>query len=95
MQDTDTQKRKSLGCVLVELGLWQTLSSFSRLPPLSPDEFRNYLRADVVLVLVGQTGAKYASAVKECLSVTSEDSGREVQDVLCRKVAAVLEGCSA
>ena len=57
--------------------------------------FRDYLRDEVSRELVGQTGAKYASAVKECFSVTSNTSDRQARDILYEKVAAVLEGCSA
>jgi hypothetical protein len=86
---------KSLGCVLLEIGLWQSLNSFNRTRQFSEKQFRDYLRDKVSRELVGQTGGKYASAVKECLSVTSETSDREAQDILCGKVAAALEGCSA
>jgi hypothetical protein len=86
---------KSLGCVLLEIGLWQSLDSFNRMRQFSEKQFRDYLRDKVSRELVGQTGGKYASAVKECLSVTSETSDREARDILCGKVAAALEGCSA
>jgi hypothetical protein len=77
------------------IGLWRSLNSFNRTKRLSEKKFRDYLRDEVSRELVGQTGAKYAGAVKECLSVTSETSDGEARDILCGKVAAVLEGCSA
>lgn len=86
---------KSLGCVLLEIGLWQSLDSFNRTRKFSEKQFRDYLRDEVSRELVGQAGGKYASAVKECLSVTSETSDHEARDILCGKVAAALEGCSA
>ena len=68
---------------------------FISAPSTIGGRFRDYLRDEVSRELVGQTGGKYASAVKECLSVTSETSDLEARDILCGKVAAVLESCSA
>jgi hypothetical protein len=80
---------------LLEIGLWQSLGSFDDTRKFSEKKFRDYLRDEVSRELVGQTGGVYASAVKECLSVTSETSDHEARDILCRKVAAALEVCSA
>jgi hypothetical protein len=85
-----------LGCVLLEIGLWQTLESFDKNYPAL--KFQSVL-LDLTGELVGQMGSKYAAAVRECLSITSTDgksgSEREACRVLCWKVAAALDGCSA
>jgi hypothetical protein len=89
-------KRHRLGCVLLEIGLWQTLESFDKNYPAL--QFQSVLLG-LTGELVGQMGSKYAAAVRECLSITSTDgkagSDREACRVLCWKVAAALDSCSA
>jgi hypothetical protein len=89
-------KRPRLGCVLLEIGLWQTLESFDKnYPPL---QFQSVLLG-LTGELVGQMGSKYAAAVRECLTITSTGgkvgSDREACRTLCWKVAAALDSCSA
>ena len=83
----------SLGCVLLELGLWQSLDTFHK-GSYSADKFRDVLKS-TTQELIGQTGSKYASATKACLNITSGINERQTQDLLFRSVLAVLEDCSA
>jgi hypothetical protein len=86
--------RPRLGCVLLEIGLWQNLESFDR--GYKPEKFQKVL-LDLTNELVGQVGAKYASAVRECLSIKGDRvvGGNDAQQTLCWKVAATLDQCSA
>lgn len=87
-----------LGCVLLEIGFWQSLQSFDRSANYEPLDFQKRLLY-LTKELEGQAGSTYAGAVRECLSIgplgqdlTGQDTA---QDVLCWKVAAALDLCMA
>jgi hypothetical protein len=75
---------------LLEIGLWRRLESFDSDQIEDEDDFQEAL-LDSTNDLVGQVGAEYASAVRECLSITSPQamSWNEAKDI------ATLEQCLA
>ena len=86
----------SLGAVLLEIGLWQSLET------LIPDvDFEDELTIGERLIKVakvelpGQVGSIYAEAVKECLISSKKDSDLYTQEKLCWKVNAALDRCMA
>ena len=83
--------------LLLEIGLWQPLSSFSATINLrnDPDVLREHLVKIARNELPGQVGKIYAGVVTECLNVSADASDSEVQDLLCWKVAAALDACNA
>lgn len=83
----------SLGTVLLEIGLWQPLSTFEAFD--SESAFRDNLVEIARNELPGQVGTIYASAVRECLKVDRDDSDAMTQQRLCWKVAAALDQCVA
>ena len=87
----------SLGIVLLELGLWQPLSSFDATTNLrnDPEVLREHLLKIARNELPGQVGKIYANVVVECLKVSAGTSDPMVQDLLCWKVAAALDACTA
>ena len=95
-----------LGCVLLEVGLWQSLQSFDFDRCFDSLDFRTtpslkrsvYVKERLIKLtheLVGQVGSVYARAVRQCLSVEMNSPSDEVQDMLCWKVAAALDQCMA
>lgn len=88
---------QSLGVVLLEIGLWQPLSTFSATMNLrnDPEVLREHLQKIARNELPGQVGKIYANVVTECLKVSADDGDSEVQNILCWKVAAALDACNA
>ena len=91
------RRRDSLGVVLLELGLWQPLSSFDATTNLrnDPEVLREHLLKIARNELPGQVGKIYANVVIECLKVGADTSDSTVQELLCWKVAAALDACTA
>ena len=87
----------SLGIVLLEIRLWQPLSSFDATVNHgdNPHTLREHLVKMARYELPGQVGKIYAIVVKECLNVGRNDSDMEIQHLLCWKVAAALDECKA
>ncbi|KAI9777454.1 MAG: hypothetical protein M1839_008866 [Geoglossum umbratile] len=86
----------SLGCVLLELGLWKPLQSFDPLNSSTALEFQARLIALTDVELKGQAGGIYAGAVRACLEFEEGERGdTEVAQQLCWKVAGDLERCMA
>ena len=87
-----------LGCVLLEIGFWQSLQTFDRSTPYAPLDFQKRL-LHLTTELEGRAGSTYAGAVRECLSIApleQDPSARDTsQDILCWKVAAALDQCMA
>lgn len=83
----------SLGAVLLEIGLWQPLSTFETFD--SESAFRENLVEIARSELPGQVGWIYANAVRECLSVERDENDAMSQQRLCWKVAAALDQCVA
>ena len=86
----------SLGAVLLEIGLWQSLET------LIPDvDFEDEFTVGERLIklakveLPGQMGSIYAEAVKECLISSEDDNDLYTQERLCWKVNAALDQCMA
>ena len=88
---------RSLGVVLLEIGLWQPLSSFDETLNLTnnPEVFREHLLKMARNELPGQVGRIYADVVTACLNVSSDSNEATIQDLLCWKVAAALDACNA
>ena len=91
---TDLLPHHSLGVVLLEIGLWQPLSTFR--PTVSSAE---YLRDELVEMakteLPGQVGKIYSKVVVTCLSVKEEEKDADVQQLLYWNVVTALDGCNA
>ncbi|KAL8795100.1 MAG: hypothetical protein Q9195_002397 [Heterodermia aff. obscurata] len=87
----------SLGVVLLELGLWQPLSTVESTTNLrnDPEVLREHLFKIARNELPGQVGKIYANVVIECLKVGADTSDATVQEILCWKVAAALDACTA
>ena len=86
----------SLGAVLLEIGLWQSLETL--IPDVDfEDEFTigERLIKLAKVELPGQMGSIYAEAVKECLISSKKDSDLYTQEKLCWKVNAALDQCMA
>lgn len=88
----------SLGTVLLEIGLWQSLETLA--PDVDPEDpdvltFRERLIKLAKVELPGQMGSIYAEAVKECLISSRKDSDVDTQERLCWKVNAALDQCMA
>ena len=83
--------------VLLEIGLWQPLSSLSATLNLTNDPyvFHEHLLKIAQQELPGQVGKIYTDVVMACLKVRSDESDAKVQDLLCWKVAAALDACNA
>ena len=83
--------------MLLEIGLWQPLSSLSATMNLTndPHVFHEHLLKVAHQELPGQVGTIYADVVLACLKVSPDDRDANVQDLLCWKVAAALDGCNA
>lgn len=90
----------SLGIVLYEIGIWQTLSRAKLL------DSRQMLTEEAIKILRGQTGHGYTNAVIACLDgslneiweTDSDDDPQQLQDHLLefqRKIIDPLAGCSA
>ncbi|KAL8824223.1 MAG: hypothetical protein Q9191_005203 [Dirinaria sp. TL-2023a] len=87
----------SLGVVLLEIGLWQPLSSFRATRNLTNDPYvsHEHLLKIARQELPGQVGKLYAEVVTTCLKVSRDESDTKVQELLCWKVAAALDACNA
>lgn len=83
--------------VLLELGLWQPLSSFDATTNLrnDPEVLREHLLKIARNELPGQVGQIYTNVVIKCLKVSANEDDSKVQDLLCWKVAAALDACTA
>ncbi|KAA8909830.1 hypothetical protein FN846DRAFT_941011 [Sphaerosporella brunnea] len=85
----------SLGLVLLEIGLWQSIESFvSEIKDFTTDEFTLYLRKRVVPDLRGQCGAIYEEVVQSCLAM-KVDVEVATERVMLWDVMARLENCRA
>lgn len=82
----------SLGLILLEIGLWQSVESFvGGITDFTTEEFRGFLRKRVVPDLIGQVGSVYAGVVQECLSLrVDEDREDVVEKTLIWDIAARL-----
>ena len=87
----------SLGLILLELGLWQPLSAWSRSSKCSRmklTEFREYLIDNKLPFLGAGTGAVYRDVVHFCLSETmnsSEDLDRDILENFAKNVIEPLK----
>ena len=87
-------KSHSLGTVLLEIGLWQSLNTFD----VEQDTPRGIQRRFIGLAvkeLPGQVGQIYADAVTRCLNTTEHDQDVETHQTLCWKVVSMLDQCIA
>ena len=89
----------SLGTVLLEIGLWQSLETLTS--GVDSDDPKDVTKSSKRLIklakdeLPGQMGNIYAEVVKECLISIQDDSDLYTQDRLCWKVNAALDQCMA
>ena len=86
----------SLGTILLELGLWQSLKTLgSSVNSETVFTFSERLTKIAMQELPGQMGNIYAEVVKECLVSSAKDTDPYTQDRLCWKVNAALDQCVA
>ena len=89
----------SLGTVLLEIDLWQSLETLTS--GVDSDDPKDVTKSSKRLIklakdeLPGQMGRIYAEAVRECLISCSKDSDLYTQERLCWKVNAALDQCVA
>ncbi|EKD17655.1 hypothetical protein MBM_04024 [Drepanopeziza brunnea f. sp. 'multigermtubi' MB_m1] len=87
----------SLGCVLLELGLWETLASVVE---VEDEDFERVKRGfqSLTMRLDGLTGSIYANVVRKCLAINNRDrteaEGRELSKFMA-EIAASLDKCWA
>ncbi|KAL8784401.1 MAG: hypothetical protein Q9195_009066 [Heterodermia aff. obscurata] len=89
-----TSRTQSLGVVLIEIGLWQSLKTFER-ENESPWGFQQRLIHLASQELPGQVGQIYACVVKQCLNVSEYDKDEDTQQKLCWEVVSMLDQCVA
>lgn len=85
----------SLGLVLLEIGLWQSIESFVEgITDFTTEDFRGYLKERVVPDLRGQCGSIYEQVVQECLA-TRVDDEEIIEKTLVWDIAGKLWECKA
>ena len=92
----------SLGLVLLEIGLWQSIDSLTaEITDFSTEEFRGFLRKRVVPDLRSQCGAIYEGVVQQCLGITwgegrdPKEEEMEMEKMLVWDLMRGLWGCNA
>ena len=86
----------SMGLVLLEIGLWQSLQKFETKEWTDPYSFRGFVLERLVPVLWGQCGSIYGGVVKDCLTMPTDigledEKGRR----LAWSIAERLDQCNA
>ncbi|TVY89794.1 hypothetical protein LAWI1_G004698 [Lachnellula willkommii] len=87
----------SLGCVLLEIGLWKPLD---KLVDINDEEFERTKRnfQGLTMRLDGMTGSIYGNVVRKCLAISTrertESESRELSN-FCSEIAASLNTCHA
>ncbi|KAF4637106.1 hypothetical protein G7Y89_g972 [Cudoniella acicularis] len=87
----------SLGCVLLEIGLWKPLD---QLVEIEDEEFERTKRnfQGLTMKLDGMTGSVYGNVVRQCLAISTrertEAESRELSK-FCSEIAATLGKCYA
>ncbi|TVY48423.1 hypothetical protein LCER1_G008229 [Lachnellula cervina] len=87
----------SLGCVLLEIGLWKPLD---KLIDINDEEFERTKRnfQGLTMRLDGMTGSIYGNVVRKCLAISTrertESESRELSN-FCSEIAASLNKCHA
>lgn len=87
----------SLGLLLLEIGLWQSLQQFEASRSSDTAEFHQFVLGRLVPDLWGQCGSIYGSVVKDCLTMSTDDAilGAESQRRLAWDIAERLDKCVA
>lgn len=85
----------SLGCVLLELALWQPLSKFTSSDDEDPFVFQNRLLGLTKREMPGLVGNIYADVTRKCLEIKAGASSadKEQNKRLCWKVVGELDRC--
>ncbi|KAI4243475.1 MAG: hypothetical protein L6R40_003477 [Gallowayella cf. fulva] len=87
-----------LGLVLLEVGLWRDLREFEdRIALQDPYKFRTFVLEQLVPDLWGKCGVIYGEVVRECLTMSTEDSAltEATQRRLAVRLANKLDQCGA
>ncbi|KAE8448009.1 hypothetical protein EG329_009932 [Mollisiaceae sp. DMI_Dod_QoI] len=87
----------SLGCVLLEIGLWKPLHE---LVEVEDDDFERVKRGfqSLTMDLDGTAGSIYSDVVRKCLSINTRDrTEAEMRELskFCAEIAATLDKCWA
>lgn len=87
----------SLGLVLLEIGLWQSLYKGPPASKFSPQDYNAYILKYLVPDLWGQCGSIYGKVVRDCLTMQTNEGAREneSQRMLCWNIAERLDMCVA
>lgn len=87
----------SLGLVLLEIGLWQSLQKFDLDLWKSAPSFRTFVLDRLVPDLWGQCGSIYGGIVKQCLTLNSSDAtlAEQGQRSMAWNLAEKLDQCCA
>lgn len=87
----------SLGLILLEIGLWQSLQTFDTNRWRDAYAFRKFILDRLVPDLWGQCGSIYGGVVKECLTISSSalTLAEEGQRMVAWSIAQRLEKCVA
>jgi hypothetical protein len=83
-----------LGCVLVEIALWQPLSELTSGENEDPNDFRDRLLGVARREMPGLVGRIYAEAARRCLEIKGkEGEDQEQKKGLCWKLIEELSKC--
>ncbi len=87
----------SLGLVLLEIGLWQSLEELDFTQVKNNYQFRSYVLSHLVPKLWGRCGTIYHDVVRECLKMRTNDCDlvEEGQRRLAWSIAERLDSCVA
>ena len=87
----------SLGLLLLEIGLWQSLQQFEASRASETYEFHRFVLERLVPDLWGQCGSIYGGVVRDCLTMSTDDAilGAESQRRLAWDIAERLDKCVA
>jgi hypothetical protein len=90
-----TLTESRLGCVMLEIGLWQSISSLAvEKADESAHVFRDRLVAIAKRELPGQAGRVYAGATQRCLQILHQnDSQRHYSKELLQQAIEELGSC--
>lgn len=87
----------SLGCVLLEIGLWKPLDQLADIDDDDYDKTKREFQA-LCANLNGKVGSIYSNVVRKCLAIsTNERTETEVRKLsnFCSEIAASLDKCYA
>jgi hypothetical protein len=82
-----------LGCVLLEIALWQPLSEFTTSDDETPDEFRARLLGMTRRELPGLVGRIYSEVTRQCLEINGDEGQDQMQEKRLWRLIEELGKC--